>query len=129
VHTEATRALVDRLTRYEALVEVGVGRRPGVAAALAARGHHVTATDVHRREVPVGVRFRRDDVTDPDPAVYRDADAVYARNCPPELQGSLAAVARDADADCLFTTLGTDPVVVETTPETLPNSTLHTTHP
>jgi len=124
VHTEANVALVDRLARYDDLVEVGIGSRPGVAAALADRGRTVTATDVREREVPAGVRFVRDDVTDPDPAVYRGADAVYALNCPPELQRPLSAAARTADADCLFTTLGTDPAVVDTAPETLPDGTL-----
>jgi uncharacterized UPF0146 family protein len=128
VHTEANGPLVDRLARYDHLIEVGVGRRPDVAAALAARGRSVTATDVRGRDVPDGVRFVRDDVTDPEPAVYRGADAVYARNCPPELQAPLADVAREADAACLVTTLGTDPVVVDATPETLPDRTLHRVH-
>ncbi|PSQ39918.1 hypothetical protein BRD07_08060, partial [Halobacteriales archaeon QS_9_68_42] len=66
-------------------------------------------------------------VTDPDPAVYRGADAVYALNCPPELQRPLSAVARTAGADCLFTTLGTDPAVVDAAPETLPGATLFRT--
>ena len=127
--TEATVALVDRLARYDALVEVGVGRRPGVAAALADRGRTVTATDVRGRDVPGGVRFVRDDVTDPDPAVYRGADAVYARNCPPELQRPLADAASAADAACLFTTLGADPAVVDATTETLSDRTLHRVHP
>ena len=124
MHTEANVALVDRLARYDDLVEVGIGSRPGVAAALADRGRTVTATDVHGRDVPAGVRFVRDDVTDPDPAVYRGADAVYALNCPPELQRPLSAAARTADADCLFTALGTDPAVVDAAPETLPDGTL-----
>jgi len=127
VHTEANVALVDRLARYDDLVEVGVGSRPGVAAALADRGRTVTATDLYEHDVPAGVRFVRDDVTDPDPAVYRGADAVYALNCPPELQRPLSAAARTAGAGCLFTTLGTDPAVVDAAPETLPEATLFRT--
>ncbi|WP_256943860.1 UPF0146 family protein [Halobacterium hubeiense] len=96
------------LADYQRLVEVGVGRRPDVAAELAARGRDVTATDVHEREVPEGVTFVHDDVTDPDASVYADADAVYALNCPPELHRPLVAVAEAADAACLFTTLGGD---------------------
>jgi uncharacterized UPF0146 family protein len=117
-------ALVDRLARYDELIEVGVGDRPGVAAALAERGRRVTATDLHERSVPASVRFVRDDVTDPDPSLYAGAEAVYALNCPPELQGPLADVATAAGADCLFTTLGADPAVVDATPETLPAGTL-----
>ena len=124
MHTEWKRSLVDRLSQYEELVEVGVGERPEIAAGLADRGRGVTATDVHDRDVPEGVRFVRDDVTDPAAGVYGDADAVYALNCPPELQGPLVDAARAAGADCLFTTLGADPAVVDVTPETLSGDTL-----
>ncbi|MEF8777721.1 MAG: UPF0146 family protein [Natronomonas sp.] len=124
MQTDWNATLVDRLARYEELVEVGIGDRSAVAAALAERGCRVTATDIHDRTVPASVDFVRDDVTDPDPALYRGADAVYALNCPPELQGPLAAVSTDVGADCLFTTLGADPAVVDATPETLPEGTL-----
>jgi len=40
-----THALVDRLAGFERVVEVGVGHRPDVAAALADRGVSVTVTD------------------------------------------------------------------------------------
>ncbi|WP_092659512.1 UPF0146 family protein [Halorientalis persicus] len=112
-------ALVDRLAVYDTLVEVGVGHRPAVAAALADRNCTVTATDVHDRPVPASVAFVRDDVTDPDAAVYADADAVYALNLPPELHRPTRAVAREAGADFLFTTLGGDPPLVPVTRESL----------
>lgn len=111
-----TDALADYLAGYARLVEVGVGRRPDVAAALAERGRTVTATDVHERSVPEGVRFVRDDVVaradrvaagDPPGDTY-DADAVYARNLPPELHRPVRDVARAAGADFVFTTLGGD---------------------
>ncbi|CCQ35230.1 UPF0146 family protein [Natronomonas moolapensis 8.8.11] len=117
-------ALVDRLCRYGALVEVGVGVRPSVAVGLAERDCRVVATDVHERSVPGAVRFVRDDVTDPDLSVYRGADAVYALNCPPELQRPLADVAEAVGTDCLFTTLGGDPTVVDAAPEALSHDTL-----
>ena len=116
--------LVDRLTRYDELVEVGVGSRSDIAATLAERGCRVTATDIYDRAVPAPVRFVRDDVTDPDISLYADADVIYALNCPPELQRPLAETAAAAGADCLFTTLGGDPAVVDATPETLPSETL-----
>ena len=117
-------ALVTRLSGYERAVEVGIGRRTAVAAGLAERGVEVVATDVHERETPPGVDFAREDVTDPDPARYERADVVYALNCPPELQRPLRDAARLGDADCFFTTLGTDPPVVEADPETLESTTL-----
>jgi len=117
--TEVTAALAERLSEYDVLVEVGVGNRPDVALALAERGRSLTATDVHVQSVPEPVAFVTDDVTDPDLSVYADADAVYALNCPPELQRALCDVARAVDADAVFTTLGTDPAVVPATPENL----------
>ena len=120
----ATRdAVVDRLARYDRLVEVGVGNRPDVAAALAERAS-VTVTDVHDRPVPDGVRFVRDDVTDPDATVYREADALYALNLPPELHRPTWTLARRSDADFRFTTLGGDGPAIPVDRETLPGETL-----
>jgi uncharacterized UPF0146 family protein len=124
VETRTRRALADALADHDAVVEVGIGRRTDVAAALADAGATVTATDVVDRAVPDGVRFVRDDVTDPDPGVYRDADAVYALDCPPELHRALRDVARDADAACYFTTLGGDQPAVPVERRTLPGETL-----
>jgi uncharacterized UPF0146 family protein len=112
------------LTGYTVAVEVGIGSHPDVARDLAERGVHVTATDVHQQPPPEGVRFVRDDVTDPTFSLYRPADVLYALNCPPELQRPLADLATQIGADCLFTTLGTDPAVIPATPETLPDETL-----
>ncbi len=123
----ATRAaLVEHLGRYETVVEVGVGTRPGVATALADAGVAVTATDVRERPVPAGVTFVRDDVTDPDRAVYAGADAVYGLNLPAELQRPTVAVAKNVDARCHFTTLGAEQPVVDARPATLPGETLFT---
>lgn len=105
-------------------VEVGIGDRPDVAAALRERGRRVTATDVVDRAVPRGVTFRREDVTDPDPAAYADVDLVYALNCPPDLQVPLVDLADAAGATWAFTTLGTDPAVVPASPRTVGNETL-----
>lgn len=116
-------AVAELLARYPAVCEVGVGRRAEVAAALAERGRSVTATDVHDRETPAGVRFVRDDVVEAsrrdDPGDHYRADAIYALNLPTELHRPTLAVARRVDADCLFTTLGGDPPTVATRPITL----------
>jgi uncharacterized UPF0146 family protein len=126
---DTTRALVERLARFDRVVEVGVGHRPAVAATLTARDVHVTATDICERPVPAGVRFVRDDVTDPDRAVYADADALFARNLPPELHRPARNLAREVSADFLFTTLGAEPPAVPADPETLPGTTLFTAKP
>jgi uncharacterized UPF0146 family protein len=124
VEPRTRRAIVGRLSDFETLVEVGVGRRTAVAAALADAGAKVTATDVHPREVPAGVRFERDDVTDPDPEIYRDADAIYALNLPPELHRPALEVAREYEATVLFTTLGTDQPAISVARETIPGETV-----
>jgi uncharacterized UPF0146 family protein len=124
VEERTAAALADRFADADRAVEVGIGTNAAVARRLADRGVAVTATDVHDRSVPDGVRFVRDDVTDPAPAVYRGADLVYALNCPPELHRALRAVAALVAADCRFTTLGGDPPAVEATPEQVPGDTL-----
>jgi len=129
--TGARAALLARLRRYDRPVEVGVGCRPDVAAALAACGASVTAVDLRRVPVPSGVRFVRDDVVERaaragrDPGPYAGADAVYGLNLPPELHRPALLVARAVGAEFLFTTLGGDPPAVAAAPETLPGETLY----
>ena len=125
MHTDTLTALCDRLAVFDSLVEVGIGSRTALAAALADAGCAVTATDVRDRETPEGVSFARDDVTDPDLAVYHGADAVYALNFPPELQRPTRELAREVGATFLFTTLGGDPAVIPVERETLPGETLY----
>ena len=128
--------LAARLATYDRLVEVGIGRRPEVAAALVAAGCDVTATDVFDAPVPDGVRFVRDDVVarrdaldgDPPGAPY-DADAVYGLNLPAELQSPARDVARAADADFLFTTLGFEEPAVPVRRETAGTETLYVAPP
>lgn len=122
---DTEQALVDALSDVDEVVEVGVGNRPDVAAGLAARGVSVTATDITNRETPPEVTFVQDDVTDPRIDLYRDADVVYALNCPPELHRPLCELAQRVDADCRFTTLGTDPPVLDVQPRQLPGETLY----
>jgi hypothetical protein len=127
--TERRERLVTRLNRYERLVEVGVGRRPEVAAALAATGADVTATDVREFPVPAGVPFVVDDVVErsrrADPGPIYDVDAVYALNLPPELHRPARDVAHAAGAEFLFTTLGYDEPAIPVDRETLPGETLY----
>ncbi len=117
-------AVIDRLSEYESLLEVGVGRRPEVAAELVARGRSVAATDVREFPVPPGVRFAVDDIvarseaTDPGP-LYR-VEALYALNLPPELHRPTRDVARSVGAEFLFTTLGYDEPAVPVDREALP---------
>ncbi|MFC4439591.1 MULTISPECIES: UPF0146 family protein [Natrialbaceae] len=113
------------LATYDRAVEVGIGRRTDLAAALVDAGVAVTATDVYQRDVPEGVRFVRDDIVDPDPQVYADADAMYARNLPPELHRPALEVAERADAEFLFTTLGSDQPAIPVERRTVRKGTLY----
>ena len=122
---DTRRALVDSLSGYHSLVEIGIGRRTAVARALAARGASVTATDIAERAVPDGVTFALDDVTDPSLDVYEGAEALYALNLPPELHRPAADVAANVGAVFLFTTLGGDQPTIPVTRETLPDETLY----
>ncbi|MFB6134064.1 MAG: UPF0146 family protein [Halanaeroarchaeum sp.] len=121
--TEPPR-LVEVLAEYDRLVEVGIGNRPDVAVALAARGVTVRATDRVERSVPAGVSFALDDVTGPDEEVYADADAIYALRMPPELQRATRRVSSAVGAPFLFTTLGGDPAVIPAERKTVREGTL-----
>jgi uncharacterized UPF0146 family protein len=132
--------LVARLAVYDHLVEVGIGRRPEVAAALAADDCEVTATDVFDAPVPDSVRFVRDDVVaraaalagdgdDASPPDPYDADAIYGLNLPAELQRPAHDVARAAGADFLFTTLGFEEPAIPVDRETVGRETLYVAAP
>jgi len=124
VDDDTRRALVSALDHLDPIVELAVGRRPAVAAALATT-NRVTATDLVDRPVPAGVRFVRDDLLAPDLDVYADAAGLYARNLPEELHRPALELAAAVDAAFAFTTLGTDaPAVPVRRRETLPGETL-----
>lgn len=127
METRRNTALVARFSAYETAVEIGIGRRPGVAAGLADAGVSVAATDVADDddvEVPAAVSFVRDDVVEAaardDPGDPYHADLVYALNLPPELHRPVRDVAEGVDADFLFTTLGYDSPAVPCGTEAIP---------
>ena len=124
MRTETRRALRDRLSTFDRVVEVGIGNRPGAARALADSGVEVVATDLRERPVSDDVEFVVDDVTDPDRAVYADTQAIYALNCPPDLHRPIHDLAGRLDVPFLFTTLGGDPPTVPVERETIPGDTL-----
>ena len=126
----ATRAaLVSRLSDYDSLVEIGIGRRPELASALADAGLDVTVTDIRQRPVPENVSFALDDITDPDRSVYTGADVLFGRHLPPELHRPAWELAAELDVPLLFTTLGTDPTLIPVSRETLPGTTLFVAAP
>jgi hypothetical protein len=123
--SHSTPTILDVLAAHDRLVEVGIGHRTDLAAALTERGCAVTATDVVPREVPAGVGFVVEDLLDPEMGHYADAEAIYALRLPPELQRPAAALADRLGLPLYFTTLGGDPAVVEHEPRTVQSGTLY----
>jgi uncharacterized UPF0146 family protein len=116
----AARDSFRNLSDSPVLLEVGIGRRPDIARALAGTGYRVIAIDVVDRSVPDEVAFARLDVHDLAtsasprrslPIPESDADAapvalVYGRNLPAEIQPATVRLAERLDAAAAFTTLG-----------------------
>ncbi len=122
----ATRdAVVATLASATTVVEVAIGKRTDIAAALADRGVAVMATDVRDRTTPEGVRFVRDDLTDPDASLYRGAEILFAQNLPAELQRPTLELAETVGAKFVFTTLGGEQPAVPVVREAVPGETLY----
>jgi uncharacterized UPF0146 family protein len=131
--SSAQESVVERLAEYDAVLEVGIGRRPGVARTLVSRNVNVQAVDVYDQSVPDCIDFVQDDVVERAarleetlhteqvgenaPTASFRVDAIYALNLPPELQQPALQIARSVDAAFLFTTLGGDPATVPTRTE------------
>lgn len=105
---ERRRVLPDEITSepLTRVVELGIGHRTELAASLAADGVRVTATDIVDIEAPPDIRYVRDDLFDPTVSLYRDADLLYARRLPSELQGPARSLADSVECPLVFTTLG-----------------------
>jgi len=124
VRSRVLDTLTDRFRRFDRIVEVGIGHQTELAAALVEYST-VTATDIADRQVPADVAFVRDDLTEPDPAVYAGADLVYAINLPTELHRPLFDLVTDEPAVGAFTTFGTEGAAVPTEPEDVGGETLY----
>jgi uncharacterized UPF0146 family protein len=147
VVSRSRQALADALARYDRLLEVGVGNRPGVARSLAERGREVVAVDValgaralaaadetdaasvagSLRAVEgdvLALAERAGDEAEP-PVAAGDVDAVYACHLPAELQRPTVALADRLDAACLFTTLGFEEPTVPVRRRSLPGTTVY----
>lgn len=104
--------LCQYLSRYDQLIEIGIGHRSDVAATLTEMDCDVLAVDLIDRPVPAGVRFFVDDVNQPTISQYRGADAIYALNLPEELHRSVLTLATTVDAAFHFTTLGNEEPII-----------------
>jgi uncharacterized UPF0146 family protein len=106
------------------VIELAIGRRAGVAGALT-ETTLVIATDRIDRATPSGIEFIRDDLTDPEPALYAPAAVMYALNLPEELHRPAFELAETVNTPLALTTLGNEsPIVPVERRETLPHETL-----
>lgn len=91
----------------QVVVEVGIGKKWDVAVQLSTAGFEVIATDVMDID-PSGFNSVKDDITNPDMRLYRNAGLIYSIRPPPELFSSIIDVAGSAGADCLIRPLGNE---------------------
>lgn len=107
--------IADRYPHARKIVEVGVGALPATAIELSRRlpDCEIIATDISPSPpLPPGVRFERDDVTNPRLEVYEGAALIYAMRPPPELQPYLLKLARRVSADLIVKPLAAESVVL-----------------
>lgn len=100
----------------EKIIEVGVGKMPDVALELSRllSGCEVILTDVVEPAPSLtGVKFVRDDITEPTLSVYEGAALIYAMRPPPELQPYLLRLARTVGADLLIKPLAGESVLLK----------------
>ncbi|MCS7131708.1 MAG: UPF0146 family protein, partial [Hadesarchaea archaeon] len=106
--------IADSYPNARKIVEVGIGALPATAIELSKRlpGCEIIATDISAPPtLPPGVRFERDDVTNPRLEVYEGAALVYAMRPPPELQPHLLRLARRVGADLIVKPLAAESVL------------------
>ncbi|MFW6194058.1 MAG: UPF0146 family protein [Halobacteriota archaeon] len=89
------------------VVEIGIGKRWEIATQLSRMGFRVIAVDIVDIN-PQCFDYVKDDITDPDMKVYKNAGLLYSIRPPPELFSSIIDVARSAGADCLIRPLGNE---------------------
>jgi uncharacterized UPF0146 family protein len=96
-------AVIEALAPSALVVEVGVGGRFDLLAALAQRRPDLRLVAVDRdpealADPPSGVHVHVDDVHDPTVSPYGEAELVLARRPPAELQPAIARLARRLEA-------------------------------
>lgn len=95
-------------SRYQRVVEVGIGRYVKVALALQARELNVVAVDIQPQSV--GLRVEFDDVRSPRLELYGGAQAIYSVRPPPELIPPLKRLANRLVVDLLVKPLAAEPL-------------------
>lgn len=94
----------------EKIVEIGVGKSTEIILCLreALPECELVAVDVRESQVPEGVRFEMDDVSEPDLDIYEDSDLIYSIRTPYELYGHILKLAKKIGADILIKPLASE---------------------
>lgn len=106
LENDRLQAAVELFSWAGTAVELAIGDRDDVAAALSREGVSVLATDIEEQILSESVRFVQDDLLNPVLPLYAEADVLYARRLPEELQPAAVRIARHSEAPLYFTTLG-----------------------
>ncbi len=120
----STTSLLDILSPFKRLIEVGIGSRIDIAHTLS-ESRNVVATDIHPCEIPKEIQFFLDDICNPTLEIYYKADIIYALNLPSELHRPTLDVASQVGSKFLFTTLGNDFPEISVQIETIPGETIY----
>jgi uncharacterized UPF0146 family protein len=93
-------------SHYRNAVEIGVGSNSIAARLLKNAGVAIRCTDIRPCTPGVEIPFIRDDIWQPNPAIYRHADLLYAIRPGVEMVPPLIALAGMVNADLLVYHLG-----------------------
>ncbi len=105
---ESCQGLVDYIAfRYGSAAEIGVGHCPDIALALMDRGVRLFATDIRTFRYD-GLKVVVDDVTRPDPSLYRSLHLIYSLRPPLELVPYLVHLAQVVSVDLIVKPLASE---------------------
>ncbi len=85
------------------IIEVGIGKTSYTMDKLKEFLSQTTliATDSRKVSVPKGIKFKLDDITNPDMSIYQNADLIYSLRIPPELYPPIFELAEQTNSDVL----------------------------
>lgn len=106
MRVDVEQATVPAIYSVDSAVELAIGERTALAGSLSDYGVSMTATDIVPRNVPTGVTFIIDDLTNPTHQIYEAADVLFACRLPEELHQPAATLSAGVEVPLYFTTLG-----------------------
>ena len=92
--------------RYTRAVEAGIGRNTVAAEMLAKEGVLLRCTDIREPDLPQHLQYAKDDLFEPDLALYRGADVIYSIRPAIEMVPPLMDIARAVNCDLVVYHLG-----------------------